>query len=483
MTDKIRLNRQWNIRTAPEVEPETRLVSGAPGTELELIEEVEGEAYSGSRRWFKAAVYVHAQGADVVRAPEPPGDVPVAEGFDPPVGTEAERAGEAVPPGAWFDANPFLNSWDGAFHTGSDLNLNEPHYDADRGKPVYAVGAGVVTHAGLVYNRWGQPNQAWREIVVIRHPLPDGRDVYSRYAHLDNLRVEVGERVRRGQQIANIGRPFEESAYPGRFHLHLDISPTEILLNDPGNWPGGSYRALQFIKENYVDPLDFIRQNRPSDESRIDLLPYFRGDGRVYRVAHPSGATEIFHTVRQENGVFLQVKNHQWEEMRVARVSAEPGPAYIWRGLDTSPGPAPQEAERPGEPRFYRQWEAGHAFARWCPRYMRPREKWFGDGHQVQFWYKSDCAPSAANSGRATNRTMLVAHHEAVEFNGLVLEDVIQIGGVHADGTPAGDESEGFYFARGFGMVAWRAPWGESAITEILPTSAALQPERLPCDV
>jgi hypothetical protein len=196
----------------------------------------------------------------------------------------------------------------------------------------------------------------------------------------------------------------------------------------------------------------------------VDLLPYLRGDGRMYEVRHPSGATETFQT-QADDGIFYQVKNSQWEEFRADG-------QWIMRGWDTSPGPAPDYAERPGHLRAYHQYEPGADFARWCPRFMSVGQTWKGSGHLVQFYYKSDCAPSAANSGNASNHMTFFARHAAKTWNGITVQDVIEIGSTGG---------ERFWYARSYGLVAWSSAWGESAICEIHAGRPALVREALPC--
>lgn len=169
----------------------------------------------------------------------------------------------------------------------------------------------------------------------------------------------------------------------------------------------------------------------------IDLLPYMRGDGRLYEVRHANGATETFQT-QTEGDVFYTVKNSQWEQLRADG-------EFIWRGLDTSPG----------EGRFYRQYEDGRDMARWTPRFMRPGQSWTGPGHNVQFYDKATCTPDPRNSGRATNRMLFVAHHRSAVWNGVQVEDLVELQG-------AGGER--FHFARGYGLIAWGSDWGRSAI-------------------
>ncbi len=180
--------------------------------------------------------------------------VHVADGYDSPVGTSEQRRGETVWPPGWRDATPFgklyfIGTPSEAYHPGADLNFGRPY--ADKGMACYACASGVI----VVAARFG----VWGNLVVIRHdPLyePTGRVIYSRYAHVQNMRVSAGDRVARGQRICEVGDAF------GRFvpHLHFDLSPTRLLETRPSNWPKLDYDLLM---ANYIDPLDWIRRHRP----------------------------------------------------------------------------------------------------------------------------------------------------------------------------------------------------------------------------
>ena len=190
-----------------------------------------------------------------------PPAVEVADGYDAPVGTPEERASAKIWPGNWLDANPFGRRYPDstnstAFHTGADLNLNIPRWDADRGAPVYAIASGVVTFAGRL--------PVWGQLIVIRHdPVePDGNPVWARYAHVGEIQVQAGERVRRGQQLAVIDKP-EPPGAP--YHLHFDICISGVLEENPGHWPRLDHRALV---ENYTDPRAFLLAHRPPEYLR-----------------------------------------------------------------------------------------------------------------------------------------------------------------------------------------------------------------------
>lgn len=95
-------------------------------------------------------------------------------------------------------------------HTGVD-------FGCDRGTKVYATGDGVVAEASMGYNG-GYGRQ-----VLLNH----GFGYKTRYAHLDKVLVEPGERVTRGQVIAltgNTGR----STGP---HLHYEVIRRGVPVN------------------------------------------------------------------------------------------------------------------------------------------------------------------------------------------------------------------------------------------------------------
>lgn len=192
----------------------------------------------------------------IVSTPVDPGPGPavgIADGYDSPVGTDAERRSTQVWPGGWLDASPFAQLYfrgtpQEAYHTGADLNLPR---DADARAPVYACASGVVVFAAAL--------PTWGNVIIIKHdPLrtDKGMVLYSRYGHVEAMTVKVGDRLKRGQQIAKVGNAFGRFAY----HLHFDLSPTTILESRPEHWPA---RNLQNLLANYVDPKQFILANRP----------------------------------------------------------------------------------------------------------------------------------------------------------------------------------------------------------------------------
>lgn len=114
------------------------------------------------------------------------------------------------------------------------------------GRPVYAIGNGLVVLARDVHVAWGN-------VVVIRHAWIENRQLRfadSLYAHLDRITVREGQQVKRGQQIGTIGT--NHGMYPP--HLHFEIHKN---LTIGVNHAGGT-RDLR----SYWLPTEFIMARR-----------------------------------------------------------------------------------------------------------------------------------------------------------------------------------------------------------------------------
>ena len=75
------------------------------------------------------------------------------------------------------------------------------------GSPIYATADGVVTHAG-----W---ESGYGRLVKIRHPF----GFETRYGHMSQIRVEVGQKVSRGDRIGDMGNSGRSTGT----HLHYEI--------------------------------------------------------------------------------------------------------------------------------------------------------------------------------------------------------------------------------------------------------------------
>ena len=185
----------------------------------------------------------------------------IADRFAAPVGTALERMDSDVLGGNWYCSNPFQNYYAlkpgvFAYHTGADILL-WPGGGAH--EPIYACASGLVTFARRI------PTSTWGNVVVIGHTLPNGKELYSRYGHVENMLVKAGDEVWCGQQIASEGNAFGQFPY----HLHFDISYTRRLLNDPSDWPGLDRTRLE---RDYIDPLAFLEAHAMQGLDLLDSL-------------------------------------------------------------------------------------------------------------------------------------------------------------------------------------------------------------------
>ncbi len=115
-------------------------------------------------------------------------------------------------PYSWLLAHPLPNgrvssNYGGRTMGGRAENHSGLDLAAPTGTPIYATGPGVVTKSG-----WGT---GYGQYVEINH----GNGYVTRYAHASRLIARVGERVKAGQHIANVG-------CTGRCtgpHLHYEV--------------------------------------------------------------------------------------------------------------------------------------------------------------------------------------------------------------------------------------------------------------------
>jgi murein DD-endopeptidase MepM/ murein hydrolase activator NlpD len=311
-------------------------------------------------------------------------------------------------------------------HEGIDLRATN---SAGQPAAIVAAAAGVVD--GI---RATDPGTGYGIYVRLRHERP-GVVWKTWYCHLSRVAtgLQVGQAVVAGQVLGTAGSTGNSTG----IHLHLTVQKL------PGGLPG-------FVIDSVVDPAPLLGLTPPN--AKLDLLPYIRGDGRIYTLRHSNGAQEDLQ-VQSADDAWVMVKNRPFESFHLHN-------DYIWRGIDTSPGPAPDYAERPGVDRYYKVNEPGQSGARWCKRYMAIGETFTGPGHHVQFFYKDNCQPSAANSGNATNRVTLVAHHASKTWGGFTVQDVVEL---------TTNTGEAMFFAKSFGLVAWSSEWGNSHIIEVSP--------------
>lgn len=166
--------------------------------------------------------------------------------------------------------------WSRMIHTGEDWYRLDGATTA--GTPVYAVANGVVAKHNPGINYPGN-------VVILRHRLADGRDLYSMYGHITNVRVVEGQSVTLGQQIGTVlnqgytGRtPSQHTSIDAHLHFEMRwfLDGTNIYVpstngynyNYPGciyAYPGRGYTYIihpdnyPYPGKGYTEPSVFIK--------------------------------------------------------------------------------------------------------------------------------------------------------------------------------------------------------------------------------
>ncbi len=184
-------------------------------------------------------------------------DLPVADGFDFPVG-DREGEGTYVDPATgkrhtgWRVDTAFGQRFRLGLHPGEDWN-GRGGADTDRGQPVHCLAAGRV----IVADDFGQP---WGRVVMVEHLFYENhhkKRIRSVYAHLASMEVEPGQDLSRRQVIGSIGQD-PKGLY--RAHLHLELR-WDLGL-PPTYWPSSHDRDRDWLDEHYAPPSAFIRSHR-----------------------------------------------------------------------------------------------------------------------------------------------------------------------------------------------------------------------------
>ncbi len=132
-------------------------------------------------------------------------------------------------------------------HFGEDWN-GRGGGDTDLGDPVYSIADGVVTFAHDVRGAWGN-------VVLVRYAYRDPEDgkvkfIDALYGHLQRIMTNVGDQVKRGEQIGTIGN--NRGMYSA--HLHFEIRHNINI--------GMHTNTVPATLEHWADPTEFINKHR-----------------------------------------------------------------------------------------------------------------------------------------------------------------------------------------------------------------------------
>ncbi|QDB80074.1 hypothetical protein FE251_12300 [Georgenia wutianyii] len=148
-----------------------------------------------------------------------------------------------------FRVHPIFGTY--SMHMGND-------YAAPLGTPIHAVTDGTVVYTGA--GRLGRSS----ELVIIEHVV-GGTTFYSWYVHMypEGIFVEVGQQVRAGEVIAEVGSN-GNSTGP---HLHFEIHTTDAGLGLQKNPVGRSTTSLLLPAPSPTD------DETPAEEPTDDETP------------------------------------------------------------------------------------------------------------------------------------------------------------------------------------------------------------------
>jgi len=120
----------------------------------------------------------------------------------------AEKTPFSMPVKASFRYSSGFGPRAGRLHAGTDMA-------SAYGTDIFATADGIVTFAG-----W---SSGYGRLVKIQHEF----GIETRYAHQSNIRVKVGQRVSRGDQIGDMGSSGRSSGS----HLHYEVRVNGIAVN------------------------------------------------------------------------------------------------------------------------------------------------------------------------------------------------------------------------------------------------------------
>ena len=139
-------------------------------------------------------------------------------------GTAKSAMAQGAPQAVVYDGTTYVLPTRGMFTSGFGGRWGVTHYGIDLaapiGTPIYALTDGVVEKAG--------PASGFGMWVVLRHT--DG--TASVYGHINRALVEVGQKVKAGDQIAEVGNR-GQSTGP---HLHLEVWEQDGTKTNPLPW-------------------------------------------------------------------------------------------------------------------------------------------------------------------------------------------------------------------------------------------------------
>lgn len=259
--------------------------------------------------------------------------------------------------------------------------------------------------------------------------------------------VWVGGEAMGATRAIPVGRPAPDSVGPQAVvEIAVELTAPTQPGRTLGRWRmrnnrGELFGSTFFVSVVVVETL-----------TRFDMLPYLRGDGRLYEMKHifdmPNGPLigQQRMQTQHDGARFYQTKNSEWEEMWADE-------RFIYRGTDTSPGSG----------NFYTLMDGERYGSAWIPRHMAVGQA-FRRSVNVVSRRKGNCMMNSHLSGRHVTWIRLEALHDAFvlpdvegrQGRGLRVSDVAVLAAFsEVKGRPAETPFERYYYAKGCGLIMW----------------------------
>ena len=140
------------------------------------------------------------------------------------------------------------------YHPGWDLNRGMGN--DDHGDNVFCPVDGEVEYVSPKPSIYNRQNGGFGWFVVVYH---QGYGVWTRYAHLSKVAVHKGQKVEKGQKIAQVGNTGTKYA-----HLHWEVFGDAMYKIQANHWrkfgyyPSGKSKA--WVSDHYIDGLKWIEE-------------------------------------------------------------------------------------------------------------------------------------------------------------------------------------------------------------------------------
>lgn len=183
--------------------------------------------------------------------------------------------------GSWTVACAFWSKCNPSF---SGMHPAED-YAQPAGSPVYAPADGVVKHT--------REKDKYGNVVIIESQLPDGSYICFVHGHLRPPPVAVGQSVRKGDVIGYLRSKAENyNLYIPHLHfgIHKGAYAGDYASTCNGEWVYGGYTKCSYVKNDWYDPSEFIRnftasQPPPRNTKFPAARAYASGTGSAYSQA------------------------------------------------------------------------------------------------------------------------------------------------------------------------------------------------------